>query len=44
MVMQRDGVDGDTAFAMLAATSQQRQVKLLDVARALVATATRRRP
>lgn len=44
MLMQRDGVDSDTAFAMLAATSQQRQLKLTEVARALVATATRRRP
>ena len=44
MLMQRDGVDADTAFAMLAALSQQRQIKLTEVARALVATATRRRP
>ena len=44
ILMQRDGVDEDTAFAMLATASQHQNRKLTDVARALVETATRRRP
>jgi GAF domain-containing protein len=44
MLMQREGVDEGTAFAMLTAASRQQNRKLTEVARALVDTATRRRP
>lgn len=44
MLMQRKGVDAETAFAMLTTASQHQNRKLTDVARALVDTATRRRP
>jgi GAF domain-containing protein len=43
IIMERDGVGEDRAFAILAAMSQKENRKLTEVARALVDTATRRR-
>jgi AmiR/NasT family two-component response regulator len=43
MLMARDGVDEDTAFALLVARSQQDGLPLLDVARTLLDSAVRRR-
>ncbi|WP_193604448.1 GAF and ANTAR domain-containing protein [Nocardioides dongkuii] len=44
MVMQREGVDEESAFAILTAASQHQNRKVTEVAQALVDTATRRRP
>lgn len=44
IVMERNGVGEDTAFAILAAASQRQNLKLTEVARALVDGSTRRRP
>jgi GAF domain-containing protein len=43
ILMARDGVDPDTAFAMLISVSQRENKKLRDVAEALVTATTRRR-
>jgi GAF domain-containing protein len=43
VLMARDGVDEETAFAMLADTAQREHKKLRDVAQALVRSAGRRR-
>jgi GAF domain-containing protein len=43
MLMARDGVDEDTAFALLVARSHEDGVPLLDVARTLIESSVRRR-
>jgi AmiR/NasT family two-component response regulator len=43
MLMARDGVDEDTALALLVARSQEDGVPLLDAARTLIDSAVRRR-
>lgn len=43
IIMERNGVGEEAAFAILAASSQRQNRKLTEVARALVDTATRRR-